>query len=78
MLGRALVQNLPHLKVICWGTYVKETAAKALAKFKVPDPQNIFIHTEQLPKGPTGKLDKKGLRTHYSDIVAKRPIQSKL
>ena len=68
-----------------WTTDAKATpevlaahAAKALAKFKVPDPQNIFIHTEQLPKGPTGKLDKKGLRTHYSDIVAKRPIQSKL
>jgi len=53
-------------------------AAKALANFKVPAPENIFLHTEELPKGPTGKLDKKGLRDHYGAIVSKRPIRSAL
>ena len=41
--------------------------AKALAKFKVPDAQNVFVHKEQLPKGATGKLDKKGLREQMED-----------
>jgi len=47
-------------------------SAKLLAKFKVPEPQNIFIHNEPLPKGATGKLDKKGLRSQYGDIVKAR------
>merc|ERR1711879_931290 len=37
-------------------------ASKSLAKFKVPEVNHIFIIHEPLPKGATGKIDKKGLR----------------
>jgi acyl-CoA synthetase (AMP-forming)/AMP-acid ligase II len=40
-------------------------ASKTLAKFKVPEPNNIFIRSEPLPKGATGKIDKKGMREFY-------------
>lgn len=50
-------------------------AAKTLAKFKVPLPQNVFIHQSELPKGATGKIDKKGLRSKYGEIVKARPLQ---
>lgn len=53
-------------------------ASKSLAKFKVPLPENIFIHNEELPKGATGKLDKKGLRDRYSKIVERRPTRARL
>ena len=53
-------------------------AAKTLAKFKVPLPINVFIHTNELPKGATGKLDKKGLRAKYSAIVEARSQKAKL
>mmetsp|Transcript_48717 Transcript_48717/g.95536 ORF Transcript_48717/g.95536 Transcript_48717/m.95536 type:complete len:210 (+) Transcript_48717:77-706(+) len=53
-------------------------AAKHLAKFKVPLAENIFFHQEELPKGPTGKLDKKGLREKYKEVVNSRPIKAKL
>lgn len=53
-------------------------AAKTLAKFKVPLLDNLFIHAEELPKGATGKLDKKGLRTKYSELVEARPLKAKL
>ena len=53
-------------------------AAKSLAKFKVPLPINIFIHREALPKGATGKLDKKGLRKQYGEVVSRRPTMSRL
>lgn len=61
-------------------TDLTKAAATHLAKFKVPLAENIFLHTEELPKGATGKLDKKGLRTKYSAIVEQRPgqIQAKL
>jgi non-ribosomal peptide synthetase component E (peptide arylation enzyme) len=55
-----------------------EWARKSVAKFKVPLPMNIFLHTKELPKGATGKLDKKGLRTMYGKIVEARPKMSKL
>jgi acyl-CoA synthetase (AMP-forming)/AMP-acid ligase II len=42
-------------------------AAETLAKFKVPEPQHIFILKEELPKGATGKIDKKGLRAQFSE-----------
>ena len=35
---------------------LRKTAAKILANFKVPLAQNIFYHTEELPKGATGIL----------------------
>jgi len=41
-------------------------AATILAKFKVPEEGNIFLVDEELPKGATGKIDKKGLRAKYS------------
>jgi len=31
-------------------------AGKRLAKFKVPDEINIFMHADALPKGDTGKV----------------------
>jgi len=53
-------------------------AKKVVAKFKVPAVQDVFFHAEELPKGATGKLDKKGLRAKYSKIVEQRPIKAKL
>jgi len=43
-----------------------------LARFKVPDATNIFMHDEELPKGPTGKIDKKGMRDKYATVVKAR------
>ena len=57
---------------------ISARAAKTLAKFKVPLPQNVFVHREALPRGFTGKLDKKGLRARYSKIVEARPLRSQL
>jgi acyl-CoA synthetase (AMP-forming)/AMP-acid ligase II len=62
----------------CTPAELRAHAAKSLAKFKVPDIDNIFFHHEALPKGYTGKLDKKGMRAHYSEIVSKRPKKSRL
>eukprot|EP00928_Gymnodinium_smaydae_P017063 TRINITY_DN1649_c1_g1_i1.p1 TRINITY_DN1649_c1_g1~~TRINITY_DN1649_c1_g1_i1.p1 ORF type:complete len:583 (-),score=99.31 TRINITY_DN1649_c1_g1_i1:341-2089(-) len=56
---------------------ISQFCASKLAKFKVPDAQHIFFHGEELPKGATGKLDKKGLREKYS-AVSKRPPMSKM
>merc|ERR1712086_123761 len=56
---------------------LSETAKQVVAKFKVPEPQNIFFHTDALPKGATGKIDKKGLRSTYAEVVNAR-TQSKL
>ena len=57
---------------------LSENSAKHLAKFKVPLPENIFLHHSELPKGATGKIDKKGLREKYSQQVKDRPIQARL
>jgi len=51
--------------------------ASKLAKHKVPAAENIFLHSEALPKIGTGKLDKKGLRDRYS-AAARGPPASKL
>merc|ERR1719313_557397 len=40
-------------------------ASKTLAAFKVPLAKDVFIRNEALPKGATGKIDKKGMREHY-------------
>lgn len=53
-------------------------AAKSLAKFKVPEAHNIFFHSEELPKGPTGKIAKKDLRAHYAEIMKSQAPRSKL
>merc|ERR1719330_2169327 len=53
-------------------------AAESMAAFKVPQPQHIFISKEELPKGATGKLDKKGLRAKFTEELAKRPPMSRL
>merc|ERR1712087_549765 len=53
-------------------------AAETIATFKVPQPQHIFILKEELPKGATGKLDKKGLRSRFSEELANKPPMSKL
>eukprot|EP00941_MAST-03F_sp_MAST-3F-sp1_P006104 g6104.t1 len=49
-----------------------------LAKFKVPRKENIFIYNKELPKGATGKIDKKGMRKKFSEIVGKRQLQARL
>merc|ERR1712204_126575 len=41
-------------------------ASGKLAKFKVPLQEHIFILDAELPKGATGKIDKKGLREKYA------------
>lgn len=56
---------------------ISQHCAGKLAKFKVPEAQNIFFHSEELPKGATGKLDKKGLREKYA-AAAKGAPASKL
>jgi len=53
-------------------------AAESLAKFKVPLPAHIFVLKEELPKGATGKIEKKSLRSRFSDELAARPPTSKL
>jgi len=45
-------------------------AAEVLSKYKVPLPEHIFIMSEELPKGATGKIDKKGLRAKFSEQFA--------
>ena len=57
---------------------IAAAAAKTLAKFKVPLPQDIFIVTDELPKGGTGKIDKKGLRAKYGAVVKSRGVKAKL
>jgi len=57
---------------------LSKKAAELLANYKVPLSVNIFLHKEELPKGATGKLDKKGLRAHYGGIVEARPARSML
>jgi len=49
--------------------YLKKSS---LAKFKVPDAVNIFIHDEELPKGATFKIDRKGMREKYAAVVKAR------
>lgn len=44
-----------------------------MSAYKVPDAINIFIATEPLPQGPTGKIDKKGMRETYGEVVKARP-----
>jgi len=53
-------------------------SAETLAKFKVPNAQHIFILKEELPKGATGKLDKKGLRARFTEEMAGKTPTSKL
>jgi acyl-CoA synthetase (AMP-forming)/AMP-acid ligase II len=40
-------------------------ASQHLAKFKVPEVNHVFLTSEALPKGATGKIDKKGMREFY-------------
>lgn len=40
-------------------------AKSSLASFKVPAEKCVFIRREALPKGATGKIDKKGMREFY-------------
>jgi acyl-CoA synthetase (AMP-forming)/AMP-acid ligase II len=52
-------------------------ASGKLAKFKVPLQEHIFLVDEALPKGATGKIDKKGIREQYKGQLA-GPPQSKM
>jgi len=47
-------------------------ASGKLAKFKIPEANCIFIHNEELPKGATGKIDKKGMRETYSKMIKEK------
>jgi len=53
---------------------ISQHCAGKMAKFKVPEAQNIFFHSEELPKGATGKLDKKGLREKYGAAAKGAPM----
>jgi acyl-CoA synthetase (AMP-forming)/AMP-acid ligase II len=46
--------------------------SKSLAKFKVPEANHVFIRAEALPKGATGKIDKKGMREYYKNSMVPR------
>merc|ERR1712217_553422 len=48
-------------------------ASGQLAKFKVPLQEHIFLRNEELPKGATGKIDKKGMREMYAGQMAGPP-----
>merc|ERR1711972_355758 len=48
-------------------------ASGKLAKFKVPQQEHIFILDQELPKGATGKIDKKGLREQYKGLMSGPP-----
>lgn len=48
-------------------------AAGKLAKFKVPQKEHVFLVDEPLPKGATGKIDKKGLREKYAGLMSGPP-----
>jgi len=50
---------------------VNKHAAAVLAKFKVPNTEHIFMRQEELPKGATGKIDKKGMRAEYAANMPK-------
>jgi len=50
---------------------INQHVAGLLSKFKVPEVQNIFMRDEELPKGATGKIDKKGLRKEYAENMPK-------
>jgi len=52
-------------------------AKSVLAAYKVPLPQHMFIQSDPLPKGATGKIDKKGLREFHKN-AASGPPASKL
>lgn len=62
----------PQAEVTAEALYAHAAAGK-LAKFKVPLQEHIFLLTEELPKGATGKIDKKGLRAKYSAALAGPP-----
>lgn len=49
--------------------------SKNLAKFKMPEANCVFVKNEPLPKGATGKIDKKGMREFYKSQMTP---QSKL
>lgn len=49
-------------------------ASGKLAKFKVPLQEHIFLVDEALPKGATGKIDKKGIREKYSGLMSGPPM----
>jgi len=48
-------------------------ASGKLAKFKVPLQEHIFLLDSPLPKGATGKIDKKGLREKYTGLMGGPP-----
>jgi len=50
--------------------YLKAQAV--LPKYMIPLAINIWIHDEELPKGATHKIDRKGLRGKYKDVVTAR------
>jgi len=50
---------------------INKHAAATLSKFKVPLTEHIFMRSEELPKGATGKIDKKGMRAEYAAKMPK-------
>lgn len=48
---------------------VSDFVKAKLASFKVPQPEHIFFHEEQLPRGDTGKPDKKGMRKRWTEYM---------
>ena len=69
IVGSAVWVDDPSVKA---ADLCKHAADVGLSKFKIPDTANIFFHSAALPKGATGKLDKKGLRDQYSKLVTAR------
>jgi len=53
-------------------------AKESIAKFKVPEPHCIFIVKDELPKGATGKIDKKGLREQFVNQMKAKTMKSRL
>ncbi len=59
-------------------TSVQTSRPRPFLIAQVPDAVNIFLHYDALPKGDTGKLDKKGLRAKYAAVVEARPKTARL
>merc|ERR1712050_245518 len=71
-LGEVVGVAVFPLKPVTAAELVQHAASGKLAKFKVPEEKHIFLLDEELPKGATGKIDKKGLREKYSKQVEKQ------
>jgi hypothetical protein len=46
-------------------------SSKLLAQFKIPGAADVFVQTEKLLRGETGKILKREIRDHFNLVVGK-------